>query len=443
MVQFYSPSRRKAIQQKLIVTPYELDTQGQGVARHEGKTIFVTDALPEERVEVRIYEDKRSYARAKTVRRLSSSDQRVVPPCLHYGVCGGCNQQHASSALQQKSKSHALSQLFLRETGLSVQQEEAIFASDYGYRRRARFGLQYSTKEKRLVMGFRQQMSNDVVNIAHCPVLEPELDALLEPLNQCLSSLGSVKKLGHAELVKADSGPLLVLRHLVPMSDGDRQRLMAFAEAFGVAVWLAGEGDVLERLTGLEPHYLLDGLTLGFNPRDFIQVNAGVNQRMVEQALAWLDLQPTDRVLDLFCGMGNFTLPIAKRAKEVVGVEGVDSLVARGQQNAKDNGLDNVTFLHHNLEEDVSKQSWARQGFDKVLLDPARAGAAEAMAQIVRLAPKRIVYVSCNPQTLVRDSKALLEGGYALGGLRILDMFPQTGHVESMALFVCQSNLSK
>lgn len=436
MVQFYSPSRRKAIQQKLIVTPYELDTQGQGVARHEGKTIFVTDALPQERVEVKIYEDKRSYARAKAVRRLSSSEHRLAPPCPHYGVCGGCNQQHVASALQHSSKSHALDQLFVREAGLSVSQGEPIFTAGYGYRRRARLGLQYVTKDKRLSMGFRQQMSNSLVDVTTCPVLEPELDALLAPLYRCLSSLQCVKKLGHAELVKADNGPLLALRHLAPLSDGDRQRLVAFSESHGVAVWLAGEEGALERLAGEDPFYLLDGLTLGFNPRDFIQVNAGVNRLMVEQALAWLELQPTDRVLDLFCGMGNFTLPMAKRAQEVVGVEGVEALVARGQKNALANGLDNAIFLHHNLEEDVSKQSWASQGFDKVLLDPARAGAAEAMAQIVRLAPKRIVYVSCNPQTLVRDSKALLAGGYALGGLRILDMFPQTGHIESMALFI-------
>ncbi|WP_159565152.1 23S rRNA (uracil(1939)-C(5))-methyltransferase RlmD [Budvicia diplopodorum] len=438
MVQFYSSGPRKATQQTIIVTPHELDSLGQGVARHQGKTIFISGALPTEQVEAVINENKRNYCKAKTKKILSPSAQRVIPACAHFGVCGGCNQQHASSTLQQENKSRSLGQLFLRETGFLPQQGSVIYGDSYGYRRRVRLGLQYHVKQKRLLMGFRQRASNDLVEITQCPIMFNPLEQLLVPLRHCLASLSIVKKLGHAELVQADNGPMLVLRHLVSLSDSDRQALLEFAQRYQLSVYLAGESDRLEVLALADdgPYYRIGDLVLGFNPRDFIQINADVNQLMIAQALEWLDIQPSDRVLDLFCGMGNFTLPIAQRAREVIGVEGVESLVATGQKNALDNGLSNVKFLHHNLEQDVSCQPWAGQGFNKILLDPARAGAAEAMPQIIKLQPERIVYVSCNPQTLVNDAKVLLSKGYALTQLRMLDMFPQTGHIESMALFI-------
>lgn len=438
MAQFYSSGPRKATQQTIIVTPHELDSLGQGVARYQGKTIFISGALPNERVEAVIYENKRNYSKAKTKKILSPSDQRVSPSCIYFDVCGGCNQQHASSVLQQESKSRSLGQLFLRETGYLPPQGEVIFCNEYGYRRRVRLGLQYHIKQKRLQMGFRQRASNDLVEITQCPIMVNQLELLLVPLRGCLSLLSIVKKLGHAELVLADNGPLLVLRHLAPLSDGDRLALLVFSQRYSLAIYLAGENDKLETLAGSQPYYQISDLMLGFNPRDFIQVNASVNQLMVDQALEWLNIQATDRVLDLFCGMGNFTLPIAQRAYQVIGIEGVENLVVMGQKNARANGLFNVEFFHHNLAQDVSCQPWASQGFNKILLDPARSGAAEAILQIIKLQPERVVYVSCNAQTLVNDAKILLSNGFVLTQLRMLDMFPQTGHVESMALFVKQ-----
>ena len=244
-----------------------------------------------------------------------------------------------------------------------------------------------------------------------------------------------MRHLGHVELVLADNGPLMVLRHTAPLSAADREKLERFSHSEGLALFLAPESEILEQVTGESPWYNSDGLRLTFSPRDFIQVNDGVNQQMVARALAWLDVQPDERVLDLFCGMGNFTLPLAKRAASVVGVEGVGELVAKGRENARQNGLQNVTFFHENLEEDVTKQPWARQGFDKILLDPARAGAAGVMQYIVKLAPGKVVYVSCNPATLARDSEALVNAGYQIKRLAMLDMFPHTGHLESMVLF--------
>lgn len=353
----------------------------------------------------------------------------MAPRCPHFGVCGGCQQQHASTELQQKSKSRALARLLKHDVN------EIVADEPWGYRRRARLGLSYQPKTERLEMGFRKASSSDIVDVKRCPILVPHLEALLPEVRICLSGLDGVRHLGHVELVMANNGPLMVLRHTAPLSKKDREKLERFSHSHDLALFLAPQSEILEQVTGEAPWYASNGLRLTFSPRDFIQVNDGVNQQMVAKALAWLDVQKSDRVLDLFCGMGNFTLPLAQEAASVVGVEGVEALVAKGQENARQNGLQNVTFFHQNLEEDVTQQPWAKQGFDKILLDPARAGAPGVMAHIIKLAPKRVVYVSCNPATLARDSEALLSAGYQIQRLAMLDMFPHTGHLESMVLF--------
>lgn len=429
MAQFYSAKRRVTTREIITVTVNDLDPFGQGVARHNGKALFVTGLLPDERGEVTLTEDKRQFARGTVKRRLNDSPERETPPCPHFGVCGGCQQQHASVALQQRSKSSALARLMKREV------DDIIAAEPWGYRRRARLSLNYQPKTQKLEMGFRKASANDIVNVVRCPVLTPRLEALIPSLRECLQSLAAVRHLGHVELVLADNGPLMVLRHTAPLPAADREKLERFSHSQGVALFLAPESAILEQVSGALPWYTSDGLRLTFSPRDFIQVNDKVNQQMVERALAWLDVQPDDRVLDLFCGMGNFTLPLAKRAASVVGVEGVAALVEKAQENARQNGLQNVTFFHENLEEDVTKQPWAQHGFNKVLLDPARAGAAGVMQHVLKLSPKKVVYVSCNPATLARDSEALLNAGYTMSHLAMLDMFPHTGHLESMVLF--------
>ncbi|EHD20295.1 MULTISPECIES: 23S rRNA (uracil(1939)-C(5))-methyltransferase RlmD [Brenneria] len=436
MAQFYSPNRRVTTRQTITVTVDSLDPFGQGVARHQGKTIFVAGVLPGEQAEVRLTEEKRQFAHGKLKRLLTSSPQRVAPRCPHFNDCGGCQQQHADIALQQHSKASALARLMARETGVEAPPAAPIAGPSYAYRRRARLALYYQAKQQRLLMGYRRAGSHELVDIRACPILRPELEKLLAPLRDCLSRLQAVKRLGHVELVQADNGPLLVLRHLDALSQADSQALSDFARRHAASVYLAPDADSVTCLHGEAPLYHIAGLTLAFSPRDFIQVNDAVNQQMVERALAWLDVQPQDRILDLFCGMGNFTLPLARRAASVVGVEGVAALVEKGRENARRNSLANVTFFHQNLEDDVTQQPWAAQGFDKILLDPARAGAAGVMAQIVRLAPRRVVYVSCNPTTLARDSKILLAAGYRLANVAMLDMFPHTGHLESMALYI-------
>ncbi|MDF2776607.1 MAG: rlmD [Enterobacteriaceae bacterium] len=429
MAQFYSAKRRVTTREIITVTVNDLDPFGQGVARHNGKALFIPGLLPGERGEVTLTEDKRQFARGAVKRRLNDSPDRETPPCPHFGVCGGCQQQHASVALQQRSKSHALARLMKHEV------DDIIAAEPWGYRRRARLSLNYQPKTQTLEMGFRKASASEIVNVVRCPVLAPPLEAAIPSLRECLQSLEAVRHLGHVELVLADNGPLMVLRHTAPLPAADREKLERFSHSHGVALFLAPESAILEQVSGELPWYTSDGLRLTFSPRDFIQVNDKVNQQMVDRALAWLDIQPDDRVLDLFCGMGNFTLPLAKRAASVVGVEGVAALVAKAQENAQQNGLQNVTFFHENLEDDVTKQPWAQHGFTKVLLDPARAGAAGVMQHVLKLSPKKVVYVSCNPATLARDSEALLNAGYTMSHLAMLDMFPHTGHLESMVLF--------
>lgn len=429
MAQFYSAKRRVTTRQIITVTVNDLDPFGQGVARHQGKALFISGLLPQEQADVVVVEDKKQYARAQVKRRLSDSPQRQAPRCPHFGICGGCQQQHASIELQQQSKRAALARLMKREV------DDIIAASPWGYRRRARLSLNYQPKSQQLQMGFRKANASEIVDVMQCPVLVPTLGALLPAVRECLSELKSVRQLGHVELVQADNGPLMVLRHTAALPAADKEKLERFSQSHGLSLYLAPQSEILEHIRGEAPWYTSDGLRLVFSPRDFIQVNDGVNQLMVRTALEWLDIQPQDRVLDLFCGMGNFTLPLAKRAAQVVGVEGVPALVAKGQENAALNGLHNVTFFHENLEEDVTRQAWAKHGFDKVLLDPARAGAAGVMLHIIKLAPRRVVYVSCNPATLARDSDVLLQAGYTIQRLAMLDMFPHTGHLESMVLF--------
>lgn len=430
MAQFYSAKRRVTTRQKITVTVNDLDPFGQGVARHNGKALFIPGLLPAETAEIILKEEKRQFARGEVSRRLNDSPDRVAPRCPHFGVCGGCQQQHASVELQQRSKRAALARLMKQDV------DDVIAGEPWGYRRRARLSLSWQPKAQRLEMGFRKAGDSDIVNVTQCPVLVPRLEALLTPLRDCLAELSGARQLGHVELVDADNGPLMVLRHTAPLNAADRAKLERFSHSHHLALYLAPQSDIVEQITGQTPCYASDGLPLHFSPRDFIQVNDGVNQQMVARALEWLAVQPQDRILDLFCGMGNFTLPLAKRAAEVVGVEGVAELVAKGQENAQQNGLHNVTFFHENLEEDVTKQPWASRGFDKVLLDPARAGAAGVMQHIIKLSPGRVVYVSCNPATLARDSEALLSAGYQIERLAMLDMFPHTGHLESMVLFV-------
>jgi 23S rRNA (uracil1939-C5)-methyltransferase len=437
MARFFQPKKKTKIETKhQSVLVEKLDNLGSGIAYLNKKPVFIDQALPNEKVVIQLTESKSKFARAKLIKVLESSSQRVEPFCEYYQQCGGCSLQHLEQEAQRSYKQQALTQLMDKFAGQELALSPIITADDKGYRRRARISLLIDKKTRQLQFGFRKKQSKQIVNIDHCEVLDPSLSALLPALKSLLSGFKNPESLGHLELVKADSGIVLVLRHLKPLTENDRNALTVLAEQHQATLYLQPNPDKLELVTGTIAMYQEAGVTLSFMPNHFIQVNQNVNQKMITQALDWLNISEQDRVLDLFCGLGNFSLPMAKRAQSVIGVEGVDEMVEQATLNASSNALTNARFYQANLEEDLVSQPWAQEKFDKVLLDPARAGASGIVDQISQFGAKSVVYVSCNPATLARDSQSLLEQGYQLKKLGVLDMFPHTNHLESMALFV-------
>ncbi|MDC5807740.1 23S rRNA (uracil(1939)-C(5))-methyltransferase RlmD [Vibrio europaeus] len=437
MARFFQPKKKTQLNTKhQSLTIEKLDHHGAGMAYQNKKPIFIEGALPGEQVLVQLTESKSKFARAKLIKIQKASEQRIAPFCQHYAECGGCNMQHLSVEVQQEYKQQTLSQLMSKFAGQSVALSAPVVGDERGYRRRARVSIKLNKKTRQLEFGFRKKQSKDIVTVTHCPVLDTELDNLLAPLYDLLSGFSNQENIGHVELVKGDNTKVIVLRHLKALKESEQKLLEQFAAENQASLYLMPESDQLNRVVGESAHYLEVGVTIPFEPNNFIQVNQNVNQAMVEQALSWLELSEQDRVLDLFCGLGNFSLPMAKQVASVVGVEGVDVMVEKAANNAQVNGINNTAFYQANLEQDVSGQPWAAENFDKILLDPARAGASGIIEQISALGASRVVYVSCNPATLARDSQSLLNQGYKLQKLGMLDMFPHTSHLESMALFV-------
>ncbi len=442
MAQFFKASPTNSRKNYILknVKVEKLDHQGRGLAYYQNKPVFIEGALSGELLDVQVTESKKRYYKAQIKKVIKASELRVTPVCPHYQECGGCHLQHINQAAQLQVKSEGLISLFKRFAKQAPQQLEApISEQAWGYRRTARFGLQFDKKNKMLKMGFRRAQSNNLIDQKVCPILLPELEGLIPDIKVLLNSLQGKADLGHIELLYADQGPVVLLRHLKALTASDVKLIKEFSEqqqlnffvqpSTNQCICLAGE----ENLSYQLPEW---GCSVHFSPGDFLQVNANVNQKMVTQALQWLNLEKTDQVLDLFCGLGNFTLPVARHVESVVGIEGVQKMVDRASANARLNKLDNVQFYQADLSaENLTRQEWAKQDFNKVLLDPARAGALDCLTFITDIKPSHIVYVSCDPLTLARDSQVLLDSGYKLAKLGLLDMFPQTGHMESMALF--------
>jgi len=416
---------------------------GRGVAKIDGKAIFVAGALPGEQITLQRLRRQRSADEARLVEVLRAAPERVEPPCQHYGLCGGCALQHMDSGAQVAAKQQ---QLLEELTRIGHVTPEAVLppltAASTGYRRRARVGARYVEKKGKVVVGFREKEGSLITDVTRCEVLAAPVADLPGKLSTLFTTLAARERLPQVEVSVGEGRPVLVLRHLVPLGEDDLAKLRAFGEAEGMDWWLQPEGP--DSIAPLDPnaarqlHYSLpaEDVRLDFQPLDFIQVNGPLNQAMVAHALQQLEVQPGDSVLDLFCGLGNFTLPLARRAREVHGVEGEAGLVARARANAEANGLTNVTFSVANLFEPVNDFPWAKRHWDKVLLDPARAGAREILPMVVTAKPSRIVYVSCHPGSLARDAGILVnELGYVNRAAGIMDMFPHTGHVESIAVF--------
>jgi len=307
--------------------------------------------------------------------------------------------------------------------------------------------VRYVTKRDEVLVGFREKRNNFITAIDACVVLDPRVGQRIEALKELIHGLSVYNRIAQIEVACGDDDVALVLRHLDPLSEADREALVAFAQQHDIQIYLQPKGpDTVHRLwpeSGPERlHYRLpeSDLEMVFHPMDFTQVNADINQRMIKQAMDWLAPEPESRVLDLFCGLGNFSLPLARHAREVVGVEGDDALVVRARENAEHNGLANARFLATDLQADFTSEPWAREGFDRILIDPPRSGAQEVVETLASAGAEKIVYVSCNPATLARDAGILVGKGYRLVRAGVMDMFPHTAHVESMALFERESS---
>lgn len=433
-----------------------LSHDGRGVGRRDGKAVFVSGALPGERVRARQTAKNRHFDEAAAFEVLEASPDRVVPRCAHFGVCGGCALQHLDEAKQIEAKASVLRENMARIGGVGPREWfTPIRDAQWGYRRKGRLSVRWVEKKGKALVGFREQDPRFVADLSECHTVIPAIGMALPALSALVESLEGRRSIPQIEFIAGDgaldggvgvdhggreSGVVaLVFRHLEALSDSDRDKLVAFAKANAMAVFLQPGG--IDTVAPLWPervdlHFDLAGLRLAFRPLDFIQVNAGLNRKMIARAVELLALKPGERVLDLFCGLGNFTLPIAKLGHEVVGVEGDAGLVARARQNAEANGLPNARFFAADLAKDLSNEPWMRDGFDKLLIDPPRAGAAEVLAQLPLKKIPRIVYVSCHPGSLARDAGFLVkERGYTLLGAGVMDMFPHTAHVESIAVF--------
>ena len=433
-----------------------LSHEGRGIAHYgshpdhpsekQGKKVFIRYALPGETVRAQITNVVKRLEEADSTALLSEPAAiRIEPKCPHFTVCGGCNMQHIQLDEQVRLKQDVLKSHLEHFAGIQPEQWlPALRSSREDYRRKARIGVRYLPHKDKLVVGFRENQSNKLISIDRCMVLDREFGSITA-LKQLLQSLKAKAAIGHIELAMGDDEIALLVRHTEKLSQQDVNQLKQFALNKQWQLYLQPEGaESLHRVddptAAMRLHYHLDDFDLkfGFSPLDFTQVNSTINPQMVKLACDLLQLQQGERVLDLFCGLGNFTLPLARCVGEtgqVVGVEGSEEMVRRAAENAEINGIIHAHFYSQDLTKDFSHHSWANQGFDALLIDPPRAGAEEIMHYVPKFGAKKIVYVSCNPATLARDAGVLAQHGYRLKKAGVMDMFTHTGHVESIALF--------
>ena len=432
-----------------------LDLEAQGVAHNaEGKVVFIEGALPGEEVLVSVQRKKNNWEQASLVALRRESSQRVTPGCRHFGTCGGCKMQHFHVGAQVATKQRALEDALWHLGKVKAERMlRPIEGPSWGYRYRARLSVRYVVKKERVLVGFHERKSSYVADMDSCEVLPPHLSAMLVPLRELITGMDQRDRLPQIEVAVGDEVTALVLRHLEPLTVNDTRRLRDFASSYGVQWWLQPKGpETVHRLDAEGPSlaYTLPefGITMPFKPTDFTQVNHQINRVLVSRALRLLEAKPSERVIDWFCGLGNFTLPIATQAREVLGIEGSETLVARSRENAALNGLGAKTsFVARNLFEITPEELASYGNADKWLVDPPREGAFALVKALADLAadsaratsyvpPSRIVYVSCNPATLARDAGLLVhQAGYTCVAAGAINMFPHTAHVESMAVF--------
>ena len=420
----------------------DLSHDGRGVAHVDGKALFVAGALPGERVSLRALTRHRHFDEAKVESVLKASPDRIEPRCIHFGVCGGCALQHLAPAAQIAAKQRVLAENFERIGKVAPERWlDPLTSEPWGYRRKGRLSVKWVAKKDKALVGFREDNPRFVADLSICHTLLPEVGHRIAAIGELVGSLDAKRDIAQIEIAAGDATVALVFRHLQPLSDEDIARLKAFAQQHDLAILLQPGGP--DSVRALWPETIAlsfripdSNVDIAFKPLDFVQVNAGMNRLMIAHALALLDPQPEDRVLDLFCGLGNFTLPLARRVGSVVGVEGDAGLVARARENAAANGITNAEFFAADLAADQRGAPWAVRDYDKLLFDPPRSGAAAMLEYLPRKKTQRIVYVSCHPGSLARDAGTLVQQhGFRLVAAGVMDMFPHTAHVESIALF--------
>lgn len=440
---------RRRIRKKVLpetafpATIESLAHDGRGVTHVDGKVVFIDEALPGEQVEFVYTDSRRDYAEGKVESLIAASDLRVKPECPHFGVCGGCSFQHVEASAQIKLKQDLLAQQFKHIAKLDIPELwEPLTGPAWGYRHKARMGVKFVSKKERVLVGFRERRHPFLAEIEQCIVMHPSVGLRLTELGEMIAGLTIKARIPQIEVAIGDHQTVLAIRVMDPPTEEDKQRMIEFAKYAEVTIYLQPKGP--DSITPLWPEkpvlptYALPkyDLEFHFRPAMFTQVNPDINRKMIDRVMETLDLNANDTVLDLFCGLGNFTLPMATRAGHVVGVEGDLPLVNHARANARLNHISNVEFHVADLSRDVSQMSWAKQQFTKILLDPSRAGASEILNMFSHWRPKQVVYVSCNPSTLARDAGILVNQlGFRLIKAGVMDMFPQTGHVESIALF--------
>ncbi len=425
------------------VTIESLSQDGRGVTHVQGKAVFIDQALAGETVEFVYTLSKRDYAEGRVSQVLTASPDRVEPDCPHYPVCGGCSLQHLAMPAQIDHHQQALNEQFRRLGKLEPPPLwPALDGPHWGYRRKARLGVKNVPAKGRVLVGFRERGQSYLTDMNACLVLDARVGKKLDALSKVFGELSIKDKIPQIEVAVGDDHTVLAIRVLTPPTEADCAKLSEFGHEHGLTLYLQSKGpDSIRPLPGETPplpSYRLPAydLTMNYRPAMFTQVNADINRAMIDQALAALAPASDDTVLDLFCGLGNFTLPLARRAGQVVGIEGDLPLVEQARANARANGLDNVDFQVADLSRPLDGFAWANRRYHKVLLDPSRAGASEVLPWFKVWQPDTIVYVSCNPATLARDAGILVrELGYRLEKAGIMNMFPHTAHVESMALF--------
>jgi len=420
----------------------DLSHEGRGVARLDGKAVFVPDALPGERVILRRVGRRRNFDEAVLEQVLRPSPDRVPAECPHFGLCGGCALQHLAPAAQLAFKQSQLLENLARLGGVEPSTVlEPLTGPVWGYRRRARLGIKLVPRKGRVLVGFRERSAPYVADLHECRVLATPAATLIDPLAALVAGLSIAARVPQAEIAVADGVCAIVLRVLDPPTEADLGLLRGFESGHAVRFYLqpGGVESVRPLQPGLPPlGYSLAsfGLDFEFEPTDFIQVNGEINERMVSRAVELLAPGSDHDVLDLYCGLGNFSLPLATRAREVVGIEGDASLVARAARNAARNSISNARFHVADLFAESSDAPWARRPYDRVLLDPPRAGAREILPVVERCGAARVVYISCHPGSLSRDAGILVrDHGFRLAAAGVMDMFPHTTHVESVAVF--------